>query len=48
MKFFEAVENLLDTYNSIDIRVVAFLHDNVWKAASLIVRFRIESEAELK
>lgn len=48
MKFFEAVEHLLDTYNSIDIRVVAFLHDNVWKAAYLIVRFRLENELELK
>ncbi len=48
MKFFEAVENLLDTYNSIDVRVVAFLHDNVWKSACLIVRFRVETEEELK
>jgi hypothetical protein len=48
MNFFETVENLLNTYNSIDVRVVAFLHDNVWKAAYLIVRFRIETEIELK
>lgn len=48
MRFSEAVDNLLDTYNSIDARVVAFIDDSVWKAAFLILRFRSEEENDLK
>lgn len=48
MKLFEVVEKLQDTYNSIDLRVVAFKQDNVWKAAMLVLRFRRENVDELK
>lgn len=48
MIFSEAIEQLIDLYKSIDIRVVAYYHENIWKAAYLIVRFRKETVNEVK
>lgn len=48
MRFAQAVEALIDNYNSIDVRVAAYFHDNVWKAAYLIIRFRQESVREIE
>jgi len=46
MKFF--VDNPLDNYDSVDVRVCAFMYDNVWKTAFLILRFGHESTEQVK
>jgi hypothetical protein len=48
MRLFEAVDTLLDTYNSIDVRVVAFLDADIWHSAFTVIRFRRETVDELK
>lgn len=42
MELSKAIEQLQDTYNSIDIRVFAML-DNVWNSIYTVIRFRRES-----
>lgn len=48
MRFVQAIDALIDNYNSIDTRVAAYFHDDVWKAAYLILRFRQESVREIE
>lgn len=48
MKLIDAIDELIETYNSIDIRIFCFRQDNVWKNVFTIIRFRRESVDELK
>lgn len=48
MRFIQAADALIDIYNSIDVRVAAYFHDDVWKAACLILRFRQESVRDIE
>lgn len=48
MHFADAIEGLLDSYNSIDIRTAAFIENNSWQSAVTVVRFRKESTDELE
>lgn len=48
MRFIDAVELLIGTYNTIDIRMVAFDVDERWQSILNIIRFRIESIDEVK
>ena len=48
MEFAQSIKAFFDCYNSIDVRVAAFWHDNKWKAAYPLIRFRAESVEEIK
>jgi len=48
MRLYDAIDGLIDTYNSIDVRIVAGLVDNVWHSIITIIRFRHEDATELK
>lgn len=48
MRLVEAIEGLMDTYNSIDVRTASYLQDNSWHAGHLVVRFRRISVKELE
>ena len=48
MQFLEAVESLKDIYHSLDVRVVTFLHDGMWKLGYCAIRFRYETIEELQ
>lgn len=43
MHFIEAVDSLIGTYNTIDIRIVAFDVSGRWQSILNIIRFRIEN-----
>lgn len=43
-----AIDELKDPFHSIDVRVFSFKQDNVWKNIFTIIRFRSETENELK
>lgn len=47
MQLIQAIDELLETYQSIDIRILSFKQDNVWKSIFTIIRFRYESSEEL-
>lgn len=40
MLLYAAINDLADTYKSIDVRVAAILTNNAWKVLYLVVRFR--------
>ena len=48
MKFPDAINELKDTFHSIDVRIFSFKQDNVWKNVFTIIRFRRETEDKLK
>lgn len=48
MRLYDAIDGLIDTYNSIDVRIVAGLADNVWHSIITVIRFRHEDVTELK
>jgi len=48
MNFGEIISSLIDVYKSIDVRIVAFFHDGLWKTPFLIIRFRRKSVDEVK
>lgn len=48
MLFRETVEQLKDTFHSIDIRIFSFKRNNGWHNIFTIIRFRKENEGELQ
>jgi hypothetical protein len=48
MRFIDAVDALIETYNTIDIRIVAFDVNGRWQAILNIIRFKIDSMEEVK
>lgn len=48
MKLIDVIEELKDTYNSIDVRIFSFKQENLWKNIFTIIRFRQESVPELE
>lgn len=48
MQFLEAAELLKDIYNSLDVRIVTFLHDGTWEMGYCTIRFRYETVEELQ
>lgn len=44
----DAINELKDTFHSIDVRIFSFKQDNVWKNVFTIIRFRRETEDKLK
>lgn len=47
MKVVDAIDELSETYKSIDVRIFSFMQDNVWKSIFTVIRFRRESVEEL-
>jgi hypothetical protein len=47
MRFIEVVDSLIENYNSLDVRIVAF-YDGVWKSVLTITRFRVEEVEQVK
>lgn len=48
MNLEEAINLLVDTFNTIDIRTAAYLKDNCWHSAIFVIRFRKESVDEVQ
>ncbi len=47
MRILDAINELSDTYKSIDVRIFSFMQDNVWKNIFTVIRFRREDTQEL-
>lgn len=48
MRFIEALDSLIENYNSIDIRVVAYYKEEIWQSILTILRFRLEDVEQIK
>ena len=48
MLFREAIEKLIDTYNSIDFRIATIKHDAIWQSCYTIIRFSKQTVDKLK
>jgi len=44
----EVIDEIKDTFHSIDIRIFSYYQDNVWNNIFTIIRFRRETEEELR
>ena len=48
MLFHKTIEELKDSFHSIDVRIFSYKHDNAWHNIFTIIRFRRETEDQLE